>query len=68
MNERYERYNEITFQAYCIRSINRAIARGIRQKERRAQMEISLSELEESELPHAAHQIDPAKTELASEQ
>ena len=47
MYDRYIRYNEITFQAYCIQSINRAVARGVRQKEHRAQMEVSLSELQE---------------------
>ena len=68
MNERYERYNEITFQAYCIQSINRAVARGVRQKERRAQREFSLSDLEdEGELALAAPQSDPAQMELASD-
>lgn len=67
MNERYQRYNEITFQSYCIQSINRAIARGIRQKERRAQMEVSLSDLEEEgELTLTTPQGDPALAELAS--
>ena len=48
MKEKYERFNEVTFQAYCIQSINRAIARGIQQKEQRAQTEVSLSEMLEN--------------------
>lgn len=45
MKEKYERFNEVTFQAYCIQSINRAIARGIQQKAQKAQIEVSLSEM-----------------------
>ena len=48
MKEKYERFNEVTFQAYCIQSINRAIARGIQQKEKKAQIEISFSEMLEN--------------------
>lgn len=67
MNEKYERYNEITFQAYCIQSINRAVARGIRQKERRAQV-VSLSELQEQgELTLADALPDPAQMDFASD-
>ncbi len=47
MDTRYERFNEITFNAYCIVSIDRAIARGLRRKKRRAMVEISLSEIED---------------------
>ena len=47
MNTRYERFNEITFNAYCIVSIDRAIARGLRRKKRRAMVEIPLSEIED---------------------
>lgn len=68
MNERNERYNEITFQAYCIQSINRAVARGVRQKERRAEREISLSELQEQGEPMLATPLaDPAELPLASD-
>ena len=68
MNEKYERYNEITFQAYCIQSINRAVARGVRQKERRAQVEVSLSELQErGELTLADALPDPAQIDFASD-
>jgi DNA-directed RNA polymerase specialized sigma24 family protein len=48
MNERYERYNAMTFEAYCKTAIDRAVNRGRRQKNRRAQQEISMSELSES--------------------
>ena len=37
-NERFERYNEITFEAYCKAAIDHAIRRGIQKKERRAEM------------------------------
>ena len=68
MNEKYERYNEITFQAYCIQSINRAVARGVRQKERQAQMEVSLHDLQELGGPAlASTQDDPAQMEFASD-
>ena len=33
MNERFERYNEITFEAYCKAAIDNAIHRGVRKKE-----------------------------------
>ena len=39
MNERFERYNEITFEAYCKAAIDNAIHRGVRKKERRAERE-----------------------------
>ena len=32
MNERFERYNEITFEAYCKAAIDNAIHRGVRKK------------------------------------
>lgn len=68
MNERYKRFNEITFQAYCIQSINRAVARGLRQKEQKAQREISLSEVQEmGELALLTPQNDPALAEIASD-
>ena len=31
-NERFERYNEITFEAYCKAAIDHAIRRGIQKK------------------------------------
>ena len=45
MYDRYIRYNEITFAMYCMTSIDRAISRGRREKNRRAQAEISLEDL-----------------------
>ena len=32
MNERFERYNEITFEAYCKAAIDNAVHRGVRKK------------------------------------
>ena len=40
-NERFERYNEITFEAYCKAAIDHAIRRGIQKKERRAERPLS---------------------------
>ena len=43
-NERFERYNEITFEAYCKAAIDNAVHRGVRKKERRAEREPPLTE------------------------
>ena len=50
MNERFERYNEITFDAYCKAAIDNAIHRGVRKKERRAEREPPLTELNDAVL------------------
>lgn len=50
MNARYKRYNEITFVSYCMDSIDHAVGRGLKQKERRGQIEISLYDLSENQL------------------
>lgn len=47
-NERFERYNEITFEAYCKAAIDNAIRRGVHKKERRAEMERPLSEVNDA--------------------
>ena len=47
-NERFERYNEITFEAYCKAAIDHAIRRGIQKKERRAEMERPLATLNDA--------------------
>ena len=47
MSTRFEHYNEITFQAYCIVAIERAVMRGARQKAQRSKREIPLSALKE---------------------
>ena len=48
-NERFEqRYNEITFEAYCKAAIDHAIRRGIQKKERRAEMERPLAALNDA--------------------
>ena len=48
MNNRYEHFNEITFNAYCMIAIENAVKRGLRKKRLRAQHEISFSALEEN--------------------
>lgn len=55
MNERFERYNEITFEAYCKAAIDNAVHRGVRKKERRAELEPPLTELNDAVLFH----LDP---------
>ena len=50
MNEQFERYNEITFEAYCKAAIDNAIHRGVRKKERRAEREPPLTELNDAVL------------------
>lgn len=50
MNTRYERYNEITFEAYCKASIDNAILKGRMEKAKRASKEVSLSTLTDTEL------------------
>ena len=44
-DERYERFNAMTFEAYCKISIDRAVNRGRRQKNRKKQQEISMTDL-----------------------
>ena len=48
MSNRYERFNEITFNAYCMTAINNAVKRGLRKKSLRAQHEIPLTVLDEN--------------------
>ena len=48
MSNRYERFNEITFNAYCMTAINNAVKRGLRKKRLRAQHEIPLDVLDEN--------------------
>lgn len=45
MDERYRRYNELTFVIYCMKSIDRAISHGRQEKAQKAQIEVSLSSL-----------------------
>ena len=79
MYDRYIRYNEITFAMYCMTSIDRAISRGRREKNRRAQAEISLEELgdlnnalgrdrsgKEVELPEAIFDVDGLKIPIVN--
>ena len=79
MYDRYIRYNEITFAMYCMTSIDRAINRGRREKDRRAQAEISLDELgdldnalgrdrggKEVELPEAIFDVDGLKIPIVN--
>ena len=48
MSNRYERFNEITFNAYCLIAINNAVKHGLRKKRLRAQHEIPLDVLDEN--------------------
>ena len=79
MYDRYIRYNEITFAMYCMTSIDRAISRGRREKNRRAQAETSLEELgdlnnalgrdrsgKEVELPEAIFDVDGLKIPIVN--
>ena len=79
MYDRYIRYNEITFAMYCMTSIDRAISRGRREKNQRAQAEISLEELgdlnnalgrdrsgKEVELPEAIFDVDGLKIPIVN--
>lgn len=45
MTARYEVFNEITFEAYCKTTIDRAILKGRKAKSKRAEWELSLSDL-----------------------
>lgn len=45
MTARYEVFNEITFEAYCKTTIDRAILKGRKEKSKRASWELSLSDL-----------------------
>ena len=49
-DERYKRYNSMTFETYCKTSIDHAISRGSSQKARRAQQEVSLSDFSDDYL------------------
>lgn len=45
MTAQYEVFNEITFEAYCKTTIDRAILKGRKEKSKRASWELSLSDL-----------------------
>lgn len=47
---RYERFNELTFEAYCKKVIDRAILKARQRRAARAMREVSLSELPENAL------------------
>lgn len=78
MEERYKRYNEITFVMYCMTSIDHAINRGMREKGRREMIEVPMSELDdigdplhrngddrsEIELPEAVFEVDGIKVPI----
>lgn len=50
MNIRYQAYNELTFEAYCKTSIDRAILKGRMERAKRAALEVPLSDLTEADL------------------
>lgn len=47
---RYERFNELTFEAYCKKAIDRAILKARQRQSMLAKREVSLSELPENAL------------------
>lgn len=48
MNERFERFNEITFEAYCKTAIDNAVRYAAMKKQKRAEIERPLSELNDA--------------------
>ena len=50
MEKRFERYNEITFEAYCKITIDRAVLKARMEKAERAKRETSLDELKDADL------------------
>lgn len=67
MNEMYERYNEVTFKSYCMISVDHAIARGLKEKERRGQRIVSLNDLQESQLFQFDVQVSGVDSEISSD-
>ena len=63
MDERYERFNAMTFEAYCKISIDRAVNRGRRQKASRVQQEVSMSVLPDEMLPIPCDALEALITE-----
>ncbi len=51
MKNSYEQFNEITFESYCKKAIDRAVLKGRIKKSARAEREISLSTLTDEALP-----------------
>ena len=62
MDNRYKRYNEITFAAYCKTSICNAIRKGRIEKRNRAKWEIPLSETTDDDFLHACTDMNPTET------
>ena len=60
---RYEYFNEITFEAYCKRAIDRAILKARWRQAARAKREISLSELPENALYDVGTELERAEAE-----
>ncbi len=63
MDERYELFNAMTFEAYCKISIDRAVNRGRRKKASRAQREVSLDDLPDAALAFPCDAIEALITE-----
>ncbi len=57
-DERYERFNAMTFEVYCKVSIDRAINRGRRQKWHREQREVSITDLNELSLAMPCEELE----------
>lgn len=62
MDNRYRRYNEITFVAYCKTSICNAILKGRIEKRDRAKREIPLSEATDDDFIHVCTDMNPTET------
>lgn len=58
MNKRYNRFNEMTFEAYCKKSIDHAVNRGRKQKSKQNREELSLYALPESVLAQPCNELN----------
>ena len=57
-DEQYRYFNEMTFEAYCKKAIDRAVNRGRKQKSRQAREEVSLYALPEDVLARSCDELD----------
>lgn len=69
MDERYERFNEITFEAYCKAAIDKAVLKERQRKAARAEKEIpfsALTDIDAYSIPTADAAIDHVDDEKIS--
>ena len=50
MDERYDRFNEITFEAYCKAAIDKGVLKERQRKAKRAEKEVSFSALSDIDI------------------